>query len=156
MGVTTAIRAPRGREMSCKGWHQEAALRMLHNNLDPDVADPARRLGPRRPDGGRARRGEVSHVRGVLLPARALGRVAQHGEDPGGRAGDDVLQVELHAGRLRREELEPQGVRRAARVRSHVTGRAARGPSPGALSRPGSASAREAARLSRTAMFPGT
>jgi urocanate hydratase len=33
------IRAPRGREMSCKGWHQEAALRMLHNNLDPEVAE---------------------------------------------------------------------------------------------------------------------
>lgn len=33
------VRAPRGREMSCKGWHQEAALRMLHNNLDPDVAE---------------------------------------------------------------------------------------------------------------------
>jgi urocanate hydratase len=36
------IRAPRGMALSCKGWHQEAALRMLHNNLDPDVAeDPA-------------------------------------------------------------------------------------------------------------------
>ena len=33
------IRAPRGREMSCKGWQQEAALRMLMNNLDPDVAE---------------------------------------------------------------------------------------------------------------------
>src|SRR6187551_1501649 len=33
------IRAPRGVEMSCKGWHQEAALRMLMNNLDPDVAE---------------------------------------------------------------------------------------------------------------------
>ena len=33
------IRAPRGRELSCKGWHQEAALRMLMNNLDPDVAE---------------------------------------------------------------------------------------------------------------------
>ncbi|HXF04044.1 MAG TPA: urocanate hydratase [Blastocatellia bacterium] len=33
------IRAPRGREISCKGWHQEAALRMLMNNLDPDVAE---------------------------------------------------------------------------------------------------------------------
>jgi urocanate hydratase len=38
-GTTTPIRAPRGREMSCKGWHQEAALRMLHNNLDPEVAE---------------------------------------------------------------------------------------------------------------------
>src|SRR5260370_7289829 len=37
--LTTAIRAPRGRQMSCKGWHQEAALRMIHNNLDPEVAE---------------------------------------------------------------------------------------------------------------------
>ena len=33
------IRAPRGAELSCKGWHQEAALRCLMNNLDPDVAE---------------------------------------------------------------------------------------------------------------------
>ena len=33
------IRAPRGTELSCKGWGQEAALRMLMNNLDPDVAE---------------------------------------------------------------------------------------------------------------------
>jgi urocanate hydratase len=33
------IRAPRGTELSCKGWPQEAALRMLMNNLDPDVAE---------------------------------------------------------------------------------------------------------------------
>lgn len=31
--------APRGREITCKGWHQEAALRMLMNNLDADVAE---------------------------------------------------------------------------------------------------------------------
>ncbi|HEX6535073.1 MAG TPA: urocanate hydratase [Gemmatimonadaceae bacterium] len=34
-----AIRAPRGTTLSCKGWQQEAALRMLMNNLDPDVAE---------------------------------------------------------------------------------------------------------------------
>jgi urocanate hydratase len=34
-----AIRAPRGSELSCRGWQQEAALRMLMNNLDPDVAE---------------------------------------------------------------------------------------------------------------------
>ena len=35
------VRAPRGGEISCKSWHQEAALRMLMNNLDPEVAkDP--------------------------------------------------------------------------------------------------------------------
>lgn len=33
------IRAPRGAQRSCKGWIQEAALRMLMNNLDPDVAE---------------------------------------------------------------------------------------------------------------------
>src|SRR5256886_3110500 len=33
------IRAPRGAALSCKGWQQEAALRMLMNNLDPDVAE---------------------------------------------------------------------------------------------------------------------
>jgi urocanate hydratase len=33
------VRAPRGTRISCKGWHQEAALRLLMNNLDPDVAE---------------------------------------------------------------------------------------------------------------------
>jgi urocanate hydratase len=33
------IRAPRGSKLSCKGWHQEAAMRMLMNNLDPEVAE---------------------------------------------------------------------------------------------------------------------
>jgi len=36
---TEPIRAPRGVARSCKGWPQEAALRMLMNNLDPDVAE---------------------------------------------------------------------------------------------------------------------
>jgi urocanate hydratase len=36
---TSTIRAPRGTEISCKGWHQEGALRMLMNNLDPEVAE---------------------------------------------------------------------------------------------------------------------
>src|SRR5579863_2511513 len=33
------VRAPRGAALSCKGWQQEAALRMLMNNLDPEVAE---------------------------------------------------------------------------------------------------------------------
>ena len=33
------VRAPRGTELNCKGWIQEAAYRMLHNNLDPEVAE---------------------------------------------------------------------------------------------------------------------
>ncbi len=38
------VRAPRGPQLSCKGWAQEAALRMLMNNLDPDVAEHPDRL----------------------------------------------------------------------------------------------------------------
>jgi urocanate hydratase len=33
------VRAPRGTDLSCRGWPQEAALRMLMNNLDPEVAE---------------------------------------------------------------------------------------------------------------------
>src|SRR5438270_7728021 len=44
MSGRRVIRAPRGIERSCKGWHQEAALRMLMNNLDPDVAENPDRL----------------------------------------------------------------------------------------------------------------
>jgi urocanate hydratase len=36
---TRVIRSPRGSALSCKGWPQEAALRMLMNNLDPEVAE---------------------------------------------------------------------------------------------------------------------
>jgi urocanate hydratase len=39
MTEARVIRAPRGSALSCKGWQQEAALRMLMNNLDPDVAE---------------------------------------------------------------------------------------------------------------------
>ena len=36
---TRIVRARRGTTLECKGWPQEAALRMLMNNLDPDVAE---------------------------------------------------------------------------------------------------------------------
>ncbi len=38
------VRAPRGSELNCKGWHQEAALRMLCNNLDNEVAEDPKNL----------------------------------------------------------------------------------------------------------------
>ena len=38
------VRAPRGSQISCKGWHQKAALRMLMNNLDPEVAEKPEEL----------------------------------------------------------------------------------------------------------------
>ncbi|MBS3943933.1 MAG: urocanate hydratase, partial [Melioribacter sp.] len=37
--LTKSIKAPTGSKITCKGWIQEAALRMLMNNLDPDVAE---------------------------------------------------------------------------------------------------------------------
>src|ERR1041384_5565438 len=37
--MARVIRAPQGADISCKGWVQEAAMRMLMNNLDPDVAE---------------------------------------------------------------------------------------------------------------------
>jgi urocanate hydratase len=39
MATSRPVRAPRGTELTCKGWQQEAALRMLMNNLDPEVAE---------------------------------------------------------------------------------------------------------------------
>jgi urocanate hydratase len=39
LAAARVVRAPRGSEISCKGWQQEAALRMLMNNLDPEVAE---------------------------------------------------------------------------------------------------------------------
>src|ERR671927_841620 len=39
MSQARTVRAPRGARLNCKGWHQEAALRCLMNNLDPEVAE---------------------------------------------------------------------------------------------------------------------
>src|SRR4051812_2235809 len=38
-GARPPVRAPRGAARTCRGWGQEAALRMLMNNLDPEVAE---------------------------------------------------------------------------------------------------------------------
>jgi urocanate hydratase len=43
-GRSGPIKAPTGTALSCKGWHQEAALRMLMNNLDPEVAEKPEEL----------------------------------------------------------------------------------------------------------------
>lgn len=44
MYMSRVIHAPRGSEITCKGWEQEAALRMLMNNLDPEVAEHPEQL----------------------------------------------------------------------------------------------------------------
>ena len=43
-GEARRVKAPRGSQISCKGWPQEAALRMLMNNLDPEVAEKPEEL----------------------------------------------------------------------------------------------------------------
>jgi len=66
----TAIRAPRGSALTCKGWHQEAALRMLHNNLDPEVAENPDQLIVYGGTGRAARSWEAFHA--IVRALRAL------------------------------------------------------------------------------------
>src|SRR5881227_3391352 len=56
------FRAPRGTQISCKGWQQEAALRMLLNNLDPDVAEKPEDLIVYGGSGRAARNWECFHA----------------------------------------------------------------------------------------------
>ena len=56
------IRAPRGSRLSCKGWVQEAALRMLMNNLDPEVAERPHELIVYGGTGKAARNWECYHA----------------------------------------------------------------------------------------------
>ena len=56
------IRAPRGTALSCRGWPQEAALRMLMNNLDPEVAERPQDLVVYGGSGKAARNWEAFHA----------------------------------------------------------------------------------------------
>ena len=58
----TPIKAPRGTDLSCKGWHQEAALRMLQNNLDEEVAEKPQDLIIYGGSGKAARNWECYHA----------------------------------------------------------------------------------------------
>ena len=64
------FRAPRGTEISCKGWQQEAALRMLLNNLDPDVAEKPEDLVVYGGTGKAARNWDCFHA--IVKSLRAL------------------------------------------------------------------------------------
>jgi len=65
-----AVSAARGTEISCKGWQQEAALRMLMNNLDPEVAEKPEDLVVYGGTGKAARNWECFHaiVKSTALP----------------------------------------------------------------------------------------
>ena len=65
------IRAPHGSELSCRGWQQEAALRMLMNNLDPDVAENPDELVVYGGRGKAARNWECYHA--IVKALRGLG-----------------------------------------------------------------------------------
>ncbi len=65
------VRAPRGPELSCRGWHQEAALRMLMNNLDPEVAERPADLIVYGGGGKAARSWEAYHA--IVATLRRLG-----------------------------------------------------------------------------------
>jgi urocanate hydratase len=69
--MTGPIRAPRGRALRCKGWKQEAALRMLMNNLDPDVAERPGDLIVYGGTGKAARNWECYHA--IVRELEALG-----------------------------------------------------------------------------------
>src|ERR1700675_4593659 len=64
------FRAPRGTQISCKGWQQEAALRMLMNNLDPEVAEKPEDLGVYGGTGKAARNWECFHA--IVRSLKAL------------------------------------------------------------------------------------
>src|SRR6267142_2451866 len=90
--ATRIIRAPRGTSLSCKGWPQEAALRMLMNNLDPDVAE--------RPDdlvvyggSGKAAR-DWRSFDAIVASLRAL----EHDETLLVQSGKPVAVFRTHAG----------------------------------------------------------
>ena len=68
--VARPVRAPRGTVISCKGWQQEAALRMLMNNLDPDVAERPDELVVYGGTGRAARRWEAFDA--IVRALRAL------------------------------------------------------------------------------------
>jgi urocanate hydratase len=58
----TSVRAPRGTQITCKGWQQEAAMRMLMNNLDEEVAERPRDLVVYGGTGRAARSWEAYHA----------------------------------------------------------------------------------------------
>ena len=83
------VRAPRGPELTCRGWEQEAALRMLMNNLDPEVAE------------------DPDH----LVVYGGTGRAARSWD------AFDAIVRELRGARRRRDAARP--VRQARRGRAH-------------------------------------
>ena len=99
------IRAPRGNQLRCKGWQQEAALRCLMNNLDPEVAERPADLVVYGGIGKAARNWECFHA--IVRELEAAGR---RGDAAGadGQAGGGVSHARDGAAGAHRQ-LEPGG-----------------------------------------------
>ena len=89
---TRTIRAARGAAISCKGWPQEAALRMLMNNLDPDVAEQPDDLVVYGGSGRAARSWEAFDA--IVASLKTLG----HDETLVVQSGKPVAVFRTHAG----------------------------------------------------------
>ncbi|MGZ8458699.1 MAG: urocanate hydratase [Gemmatirosa sp.] len=85
------VRAPRGTALTCKGWEQEAALRMLMNNLDPDVAERPDDLVVYGGTGRAARSWEAFDA--IVAALRAL----EHDETLVVQSGKPVAVLRTHA-----------------------------------------------------------
>src|SRR5438445_9722068 len=86
------VRAHRGAKLNCKGWHQEAALRMLMNNLDPDVAEKPDELVVYRGSGKAARTWEAFDA--IVRSLRSL----EHDETLLVQSGKPVGIFQTHPG----------------------------------------------------------
>ena len=71
------VKAPQGSKISCKGWIQEAALRMLMNNLDPEVAELPEELIVYGGRGKAARNPECYDVNSLV--DKAFIKIEKHG-----------------------------------------------------------------------------
>src|SRR5436305_5732710 len=90
--ATRTIRSPRGTALSCKGWRQEAAMRMLMNNLDPDVAERPDELIVYGGSGKAARNWEAFDA--IVLALRSL----EHDETLIVQSGKPVGVFQTHPG----------------------------------------------------------
>src|SRR5687768_11518102 len=88
---TRTIRAPRGSALTCKGWPQEAAMRMLMNNLDPEVAERPEDLVVYGGSGKAARSWEAFDA--IVAELRRLG----HDETLVVQSGKPVAVFRTHA-----------------------------------------------------------
>src|ERR1700757_3393545 len=75
------IRAPRGQQLSAKSWVTEAPLRMLMNNLDPDVAEKPHELVVYGGSGCAARADREFEPRAALGNSRSFQRARSQGPD---------------------------------------------------------------------------